>query len=109
MRIKKFAAYRKSLQEFAEENGLLMEVHERNREDLGSRWSEDLRYYAHFEDCDIKDGPILTCAFGDGATPVEAMANYAERISNKKLAFKVGTAFRFELDAPELHYDYNIR
>jgi hypothetical protein len=69
-----------TLEQFAEAHGLTMQINERA---LPER--HPARFYASFEDCEVKDGSILCSAFGDGPTPEEAMATYADAISLKQL------------------------
>jgi hypothetical protein len=68
------------LDAFADEHGLVMEIHERRYPD-DSRFSH-LRYYAHFSNFEVCEGlTLLITMAGNGATPEEAMADYAKKIS----------------------------
>lgn len=99
-----------SLEAFADKHGLTMEIHERTPMDMGSRWTPNCRYYASFEDCEVKDGSVLCGAFGDGATPDEAMAEYAARISGQRLVFNAMSRERREITAPLLtHKTPNLK
>lgn len=74
MKIEKHLILESTIQEFADKNNLIMEVHERNK--IGYD-----RYYVHFKHCEIEDGNVLIAAFGNGSTQEEAISNYACRIS----------------------------
>ena len=61
-----------SLEEFADKHGLQMEVHERSLD-----FPAAVRFYAHFTRVEIAKDGFLVGALGNGATPEEAIANYA--------------------------------
>lgn len=86
-----------TIEEFAEKHGLVMEVTERALPN-----SNDSRYFASFENSDIKEGSMLIGAFGNGATPEEAIANYAKRISLQKLVVDAFGENRKEFSVPRL-------
>jgi hypothetical protein len=69
-----------TLDEFAVANDLKMVVHEREFPS-----SIHATYYAKFEECDIVEGSFLKGAFGNGATPYAAMADYCNEISQKTI------------------------
>lgn len=102
MKIKMNRLPRATLEAFAEERDLTMVIEERVPDDMGARWSEDSRYYAQFEDCEIKDGRILRSEYGNGRTPWEAMANYAQEISGALLVLNAFGPNRREIQAPIL-------
>lgn len=102
MKIKMNCLPRATLEAFAEVYELTMVIEERVPKDMGVRWTEDSRYYAKFEGCDIKDGDVLCSAFGDGRTPGEAMANYAKEISGVLLVLNAFGPNRREIQAPIL-------
>lgn len=79
--------------EFAAEFGLTMNVRER-RVPIGSR----NRFYAHFDDCEVKDGCVLIGEYGNGSTPEEAIADYATKISMKQIVVGAFTNGRKEID-----------
>ena len=105
MNIEMHVAERSDLSEFADKHGLVMEIHERRPHDMGSRWSEDSRYFAHFKDCEVKDGSVLCGAFGNGSSPEAAMLEYTSDISEKLLVVGAGTSLRREIRAPILTYN----
>lgn len=72
------------LQDFADQYGLELVVRERNSSVLP-------RFFASFDDLDVKDGNILCSTFGNGSTPFEAIVNYAQLISNKSLCFSASS------------------
>ena len=109
MNIEMHVAERSGLSEFADKHGFVMEVHERRPRDMGSRWSEDSRYFAHFKDCEVKDGSVLCGTFGNGATPEIAMLNYTAEISEKLLVVGAHTSSRREIRAPVLTYNVEVR
>lgn len=108
MKIEMYTKERMELEEFADKHGLVMEIHERTPSDMGQRWTENDRYYAHFKDCEIKDGPMLRGEFGDGSTPQVAMNNYARSISNKLLVIDACKNSRREIWAPLLTYGPSV-
>lgn len=67
-----------SIQEFAKQYGLTMEVKERTM----AHWP-DARWFALFSDFEIKDGSCLSSDFGNGSTIDEAIENYCLNISQK--------------------------
>ena len=69
---------RMSIQEFANQHGLVMKVHERDT----SHWP-DARWFARFDQFELKDGSFLVSTFGNGSTVDEAISNYCELISGK--------------------------
>lgn len=70
-----------SITAFADRYGLVMRVRERERERPGTA----TRFYASFISVEVKDGPILRGEYGNGATPEEAIQNYADAIRGKLL------------------------
>lgn len=82
MQIKEYRIDRDTIEGFADKNGLIMEVHERTHVDSPER------FYAHFENAEVKDGIILIGNFGNGHTPKEAIENYAKEISGKLLVIR---------------------
>jgi hypothetical protein len=103
MEIKLTLLDRCDLVEFADKNKLVMEVHERVPADMGTRWVENYRYFAHFSHCEVKEGMILSGTFGDGATPEEAIREYTQSISGKLLVIDaMDREKRREIRAPIL-------
>lgn len=96
MEIERHPVPEMTIEEFAERNGLVMEVRERDNPSYP-------RYYATFKDSWVKDGIILSGKFGNGRTEKEAIHNYSNEIS---LSILVVGAFRGnnrkELQVPRL-------
>lgn len=86
-----------TIQEFADAHGLVMEVRER-RKPIG----DNSRYYAMFKDAEVSEPGVLVGAHGNGASPGEAIADYADRISLKRLVIGAYGEARRELDVPRL-------
>lgn len=83
-----------SIREFAEEYKLIMEIHEYNR---------NPRYQAHFSVAEISEGISLLSTFGQGETEVEAINDYARKISAKKIIFNAESpTLRLEILVPDL-------
>lgn len=108
MKIELHEQARSALAEFAEKHGLTISINERNPRVLGSRFAENSRYYAFFKGVEIKDGPILQKAHGNGSTPDDAMSDYAKQISNHRLVFGAYTQDRREIDAPILLHNLQL-
>lgn len=97
--IKKHQQMQKTtLQEFADEHHLVMEVHE--RADFGLESA--VRYYAMFRDCEVLSGRTCYGVFGNGATPNAAIKRYAEEISGKLLVKDAFKETRKEMSVPIL-------
>lgn len=96
MEIKRFLIERVSIQEFADRNGLVMEIRERPFKDLP-------RYYAAFAGVEVSEDGCLVGAHGNGDTEEQAMSNYAERISSTTLVVGAFTKDRREIQAPRLY------
>jgi hypothetical protein len=75
-----------SIQEFAVANNLRMLVKERR---LPA--DDACRFYACFEDCDIKGDGVLIGEFGNGSTPEQAIEAYAKKISLRTLVIHGNT------------------
>lgn len=89
------AVWRPTIEEFAEKHDLTMKVSER-----GLHVRHPHLYYARFEGAEVKDGCILCSAYGNGHTPEEAIADYANEISGKLLVFGAFSDLRREIQAP---------
>ena len=88
-----------TLEDFAEEHGLAMEVHERGHgfEGTAGQW------YAKFgHDACTADGGILTSEHGNGRTPEVAITNYARRIQGKLLVLRPMCADERRIWVPQL-------
>lgn len=99
MQIKMNSIPRTTLQEFADQHGLVMEIYERDTKEFPLL----LRYYARFENCEISDGIVLISAFGNGKTPDDAMEDYTKQISGKKLIVSTNET-RVVIHAPSLKF-----
>lgn len=85
---------RKSLEAFAEQHGLVMEVRERPKS-FGLA-----RYLAHFKDVEVMRDGVLVGKFGNGDTPDEAIADYARQIEGHRLAYRAYQPDRREMQVP---------
>ena len=85
MEIKLNLKTRLTLTEFADKYGLVLTINERTPSDVGNRWDESLRFYACFDDCEVKSGSMLTSTYGNGATHDAAIHEYIIKISEKLL------------------------
>lgn len=96
---------RMTLEAFADLHGLKMKVLERTRTDLHPSFKyERMRFCAHFDNVDVKEGGCLGSHHGNGGTDGEAMAEYARNISGKCLVIDAWKPeSRKEIYAPELY------
>ena len=61
-------------------------------------WSDkNARFYASFEDVEVKGRGVLIGAFGDGSTPEEAMEDYLKKIMGKVLVYRAMSEYRKEV------------
>lgn len=86
-----------SLEAFAVAHDLTMEVVERGAD---MRTFVGSRYYANFVNVEVKEGNMLSSAFGNGNTPALAIAEYTRRISEKLLIVDAYKPQRREIQAP---------
>ena len=93
MKIERRLLRQGTIEEFADEYGLTMEVHERNLPNN----SPD-RFYAHFSKSDVLDDCFLVGVFGNGNTEEDAIKNYAEKISMKILVIGAFSVNRKEIN-----------
>ena len=89
-----------SIATFADRHGLVMEVTERDHLPKG----DHSRYYANFKAVEENGDGVLIGLFGDGRTPDEAIASYANIISLKRLVVDAFEKSRREIKAPRLFY-----
>ena len=88
---------RVSFADFVVRNRLEIEVIERDR----SMWAfTGHRYYAHFKDCEFKDGCILTSSSGNANTPEDAIEVYATECAGKLLVISAYGCDRREIHCP---------
>lgn len=91
---------RMTIQAFAEQHGLEMVVTERP---LWAQREGVSRYYAVFDGAETRAGRcMLAGTHGDGATPEEAIAAYADAISGQLLVVDAYTPERREIPVPVL-------
>ena len=89
---------RENLRDFADKHNLSVTVKERSHIDSPTR------FYASFDNVEVKDGGMLRGTYGNGATPDESISNYAKEISSKTLVFGAYTGSRREINAPILSF-----
>jgi hypothetical protein len=97
MEIRKRLLERMTIEEFAEREGLIMEVVERPR-----NIPYNFPFYANFDHAEIQQGGFLIGAYGNGNTPEEAIENYARQISGLILIFNAYRDDRKEIRIPVL-------
>lgn len=85
-----------TIEQFAEKHDLTMAIFERK----GGHPS--VRFYAHFKNAEVKDGSVLIGEHGNGPTEGEAIADYARKISGKRLVLNAYDEKRLEIDVPGL-------
>ena len=83
--------------EFADFHGLEMLIQER-RLPKGN----PTRYWAEFKGAEIMGDGVLIGEFGNGATHEEAIADYAKKISLKRIVIGVYRQERKEIEVPRL-------
>jgi hypothetical protein len=97
IRYEKVPDYTRTLEQFADEHGLVMLISER-----APTFPPHLRYTAKFESCEVKDGCMLTSLYGEGSSPKFAMEAYARNISRRLLVHKATSPERREIRVPVL-------
>jgi hypothetical protein len=86
------------LDKFADDNGLVMEIHERDYP-VG----HPLRFRASFAGVEIARGMHMLCSLsGNGCTPENAMEDYAKDLSLRTLVVNAMGPDRREIKAPRL-------
>lgn len=91
---------RTTIEKFADEYGLVMEVYERPQRSIQERGLK--RFYAHFKSAEIKDGSCLAGVSGDGNTPETAIEEYARKIEERLLVIDAMQPSRREIEVPIL-------
>ena len=104
MRIKENFIEETTIEKFAEKHDLTMLISERNTHVLRSSpiMSLDDRFYARFESVEVMEGGCLRGTFGNGPTPSDAIAAYAEKLSERRIAYKAHRPDRENFDVPRL-------
>lgn len=86
-----------TIDEFADIHNLTMQITERK-----VPYNSSMRYSAHFESTEVKEGCCLTGVYGNGNTIREAEINYAEKIELMMIVINAMTGKRREIDVPRL-------
>ncbi len=92
-----------TIEAFADQHNLTMQVRERGVNSLRfckEHHGTSYRYLAHFKNCEVSEGGCLKSAHGNGHTQEEAIADYAKEISEQYLIFDAFTNNRREIKAP---------
>lgn len=98
MKIKRLLIPKSTIEEFAEQHDLIMEVRER---ETGANNPD--RYYARFENAEAREGEsCLIGLFGNGVTPQSAIYDYSRQISMRTLIIKAMSRDRREIKVPRL-------
>lgn len=87
---------KESIDEFAERHNLTMEIRQRFHHESPAKW------YARFEDAEVKEGCFLIGRYGNGSDPDSAIRNYAAKISGTTLVIQAMHPNRREITVPEL-------
>ena len=96
MKIEKNLVKEMTIEKFAELHDLTMVINERPYS------VPTMRFYAEFKNTELMLGHGLRGASGDGATPEEAVAEYAQNISLRKIAVNAFKTYRKNIDVPRL-------
>lgn len=86
-----------TIYKFAEKHNLTMLISERR-----VPYNNSMRFSAHFESTEVKQGCGLAGVYGNGNTIREAEINYAERIELTRIVINAMTKKRREIDVPRL-------
>ena len=86
-----------TIEEFADANNLIMEVHER-RTDI----KDNARFYAHFKKCEVQEDGMLIGTYGNGNTQEAAIAAYALKIHLKTIVIDAYGADRQVIAVPRI-------
>ena len=107
MKIERRLVEKFTIEEFAVEHDLTMEVVERSSSILKlPHMGEDSRFYAHFKGAEVMERGMLSSSSGNGATEEEAIRDYARQISERRLAFNATSEDnRVEIKVPSLKID----
>lgn len=91
-----------SLEQFADQHELVLEIHERDIQTRECKLQPPLeRFYTSFNNVDIKDGACLVSVFGNGETEDEAILDFCAQIQGKQLIKDAGYTTREVLQAPD--------
>ena len=86
--------------DFEKEHGLDLVITERSKEYMNPVY----KFYARFENTETKGDGILIGEYGNGNTPEEAINDYCNLISGKRIVFKAYTEERKEISVHKLFY-----
>lgn len=86
-----------TLEQFGDLHGLVMRITER-----GPQMDKSMRWYARFDNAEVKEGAILKGTFGNGHDPDTAMRDYVPQISGKILVIDAMMPTRREIKVPIL-------
>jgi hypothetical protein len=93
-----------TIEEFADQQGFEMVVVERPSTTLQSHYhnGENRRFYAHFASVELCEGNVLVGTYGEGPTIEAAIADYAGKISERRVAKDAYRDDRKEVMVPRL-------
>jgi hypothetical protein len=97
MKIEREYQPRSTIEDFADENGLVMQIRERPQS-LQCHG----RFIASFKDCEEKGDGVLIGTYGNGQSEWQAIEDYARKISGKVLAHQPSNKKRRDLRVPIL-------
>ena len=101
MKVKYHTVERISLDDFAKQHGLVMQVHERGNSEMSHPWSD--KFFCYFAYLEELDGSVLRATAGNGKTPRDAITNYCYEISNKLMVYKATSKkLRKEISVPQI-------
>lgn len=101
MKVKYHVLERITIDDFAKQHGLVMQVHERSNAELSHAWTN--KFFCYFEFLEELDGRVLHATAGNGKTPNDAIKGYCREISNKLMVYKAGSKkLRKEINVPTI-------
>lgn len=98
MKIVRYPIKTKRLDEFADEYGLILEIHERRDTQRGSL----KKYFVNFPNVEVLRGAFLESLYGQGDTEWDAVVDYTKNLSGKPIVIDAYKKTRTELYAPKL-------
>ena len=99
MQIKRDLIAVMGLEEFADQHGLTLVVKERRLPEDSTK-----RFYAYFEDGELRQGGLLSGRYGSGASEEGAIQEYADCISMGNLVIDADGPGRREIVVPRLRW-----
>jgi len=85
-----------TIDEFADANNLIMEIHERDNPYL-----ELMRFYAMFKNVEVLENGMLKSNHGNGSTHDYAIEEYQRKIAGKELIYNSRSNDRRSIYAPK--------